>query len=219
MDFYDAHAHCIENQIGGFIIALEGEPHYGCSYNNSQVRSICKENSFMHVEYVTKDFNPTQSSVIKYHPRRERYSKEEIINDIRKKSPKIVIIDTLYNPFYHYGDYWEIVSSFKEVFFVLAHCGGYDIDDFIKIIDFNINVFTDFSLTQEYFGVVDNQAFLKIKNTMEYMLNNKKINRKILFGSDNPFYSQKKAYDYYFENGLIKMLNDNFLRLIDQANI
>lgn len=219
MDFYDTHAHIIENQKGGLIIALEGEPVYDNVYDNSEVHVICKNTAFLPVEYVGKSFHPTTTKIIKYHPRREGYSKDEIISDIKKREAKIVIIDTLYNPYFHYSDYWEIIRSAKEKFFILPHCGGYDIEDFIKIVDFNTNVYTDFSLTQEYLGVVTGAPYPKIQETMEYMLGNKKMNTRILFGSDNPFYSQQYALEYYKSKNMIELLNNNFENLLHQANL
>ena len=217
--FYDAHAHCIESQKGGFLIALEGEPIYEKTYNNIDIYNLNFNSNFIPVEYITKNFNQTSSQVIKYHARREKYTRDAIINDIDTRKAKIVIIDTLNTPYYDYRDYWEIVSSFKNIFFILAHCGGYDIDDFIKIIDFNRNVYTDFSLTLQYFGIVKNNPYIKIMNAMDYMLQNSKINKRILFGSDNPFYSQKEAYNYYYENGYMDLLNNNYLRLCDEADL
>lgn len=219
MDFYDSHAHSIEKQKGGFLIALEGEPRYEGILNNREVCDICLQTPFIPVEYVGKNFQSTATKVIKYHPRREGYSKEAIIDDISKREAKVIIIDTLFNPYYHYIDYWEIINSAKDRIFILPHCGGYDIDDFIKIVDFNKNVYTDFSLTQEYMGIVNGTPYRKIQDTMQYMLSNRKINPRILFGSDNPFYSQQLAFEYYERLNLIEMLNHNFERLLEEANL
>lgn len=221
MDFYDAHAHIVEEQKGGFVIALEGEPFLSRAYGNRDIHQICPSPEFIPVEYVRRDFDPTTTEVIKYHPKREGYSKEDIISDLRCRDAKAVIVDTLNSPFYSYSDYWEIVSSFKNITFILAHCGGYDIDDFIKVVDFNKNVYADFSYTQEYMGVVvpDSHAYPKIRDAMDHMLNNKRMNRKILFGSDNPFFSQRLAYEYYFDRGYIDLLNANFEELIDKTGI
>lgn len=221
MGFYDAHAHTVEEQKGGFVIALEGEPYLSRAFGNRDIHQICSDPGFIPVEYVRRDFNPTVTEVIKYHPKRECYSKEDIISDLRCRNARVVIVDTLNSPYYNYLDYWEIVSSFKDITFVLAHCGGYDIDDFIKVVDFNKNVYADFSYTQEYMGVVvpGSNAYAKISDAMDHMLNTKRINRKILFGSDNPFFSQRLAYEYYFDRGYIDLLNENFEELIDKTGI
>ena len=221
MDFYDAHAHTVEEQKGGFVIALEGEPCLSRAFGNKDIHKICLSAGFIPVEYVRKDFNPTITEVIKYHPKREGYSKEDIISDLKCRNAKVVIVDTLNSPYYNYSDYWEIVSSFKYITFVLAHCGGYDIDDFIKVVDFNRNVYADFSYTQEYLGVVlpNGNAYPKILDAMDYMLNTKRMKRKILFGSDNPFFSQRLAYEYYFDRGYIDLLNGNFEELINKTGL
>lgn len=218
--FYDAHSHIIEEQIGGFLIALEGTPLFKNTFSNVEVIKIANKNNMIPVEYVTNEFKEISSEVIKIHPRREKYTVAKIIEFLKEHNPKIVIIDTLNLPFFDYKDYWQIIMQNNNINFVLAHCGGYEIDDFIKILDFNENVYTDFSLTQEYFGIVDGKnIYKKIEESMNYIIDNKKLSEKLLFGSDNPFFSQKKAYNYYLKRDMIKKLNNNFEKLINKSNL
>lgn len=217
MEFYDAHAHCIKQQCGGFLIGLEGEPHFQNVMDNADVKKHSDTSSFVSAYYISSSFdNVADEKVLKYHPRREKYTVEKVIEDLKRRNCKICIIDTLNQPFWSYIDYWSIVSAFPNIHFLLSHAGGYDILEFIKILDFNRNVYMDFSMTQEYFGWCGNRVELTvISNAIDYCLNSEKLHRRILFGSDEPFFSQETAVNKYIT---YKYANDilvnNFKSLI-----
>jgi len=220
-DFYDAHAHIVENQRGGVLIALEGEPYFDGVLNNQEVIELeNKENYLFAVQYIRKEFNKTITDIVKYHPRREQYKPTEVINDIYNRKPKIVLIDTLNQPYWQPIDYWNIAIEFPNIQFVMCHAGGYDIYEFIKMTHFQENIWIDFSLTQEYFGWnndINKNRFI-IEN-IDYALNNKIIRKKILFGSDNLFFSQVKAYLKYKKLECDDILKDNFFRLLKAGGI
>lgn len=222
IEFYDCHSHFLENQKGGFIIALEGEPKFDKTYDNNEIIEVAnKYKELIPVQYVTKEFNDVVTEVIKYHPRREKYTPDEIIEDIYIKNPKLVIIDTLNEPYWKADDYWYIAQAVPEKIFLFPHSGGYLINDFVKICDFQSNVWLDFSLTQHYFGWVGNRTRLNYVNeAIEYALRHKKISQKILFGSDNTFFSQQEAVNKYMKLDNAKsFLIDNFYNLIEKSNI
>lgn len=95
--------------------------------------------------------------------------------------------------------------------------GGYDIINFIKILDFNKNVYCDFSMTQEYFGWCGDRTRLGVvADCIDYCLSNEKLSKKIMFGSDEPDFSQSKALERY--ESLPKsedFLINNYLELIN----
>lgn len=199
MEFYDAHAHCIQQQCGGFLIGLEGEPHFDGVMNNSDVYTYANISSFVGAYYISSSFDDVKNeAVLKYHPRREKYTAERVIKDLKRRNCRICIIDTLNQPFWSYMDYWSIVSEFPNIIFLLSHSGGYDILEFLKILDFNRNVYMDFSMTQEYFGWCGHRAELKtVSEAIDYCLNSEKLHHRILFGSDEPFFSQETAVKKY----------------------
>jgi predicted TIM-barrel fold metal-dependent hydrolase len=201
MIFYDSHAHCISRQYGGLLIGLEGEPGLSGFMDNEAVRLAVREypGRFLPCYYVTKEWNDVpDETILKYHPRREKYTAEEVMLDLRRRKCRICIIDTLNQPFWGYLDYWKIVSAFPKIQFILPHMGGYDIVDFIKILDFNKNAYCDFSMTQEYFGWCGPRPrFGHVADAIDYCLNNGKLNKKVLFGSDEPDFSQSMAVEKY----------------------
>lgn len=222
MDFFDVHAHQIENQCGGFIIALENENIYTDIFNNESIKEIENRSKLLFaVEYVTSKFQETEKSIVKYHPQREGYSLPLVEKDIVKRAPKICIIDTLNQPFWQPQDYWILARKFKHVQFLFAHSGGWDIMDFIRIAILEDNVWLDFSWTQEYFGWCGNgPKYQNIINTIEFAFSHKKLIKKIMFGSDNPFYSQNTAIEKYSKlSHYERFSKNNFLSLITNANI
>lgn len=200
MIFYDSHAHAIKNQTGGILIGLEGERLFEGFMRNTDIENAAKENSlFLPCYYVTKEWNEVpDETLLKYHPRREQYTADEVITDLKKRSCKLCIIDTLNQPHWGYLDYWRIVVAFPKINFIFPHMGGYDIIDFIKILDFNKNVYCDFSLTQEYFGWCGESPRLGgVADSIDYCLNHHKLSKKVLFGSDEPDFSQLCAMEKY----------------------
>lgn len=219
MTFYDDHAHCIKGQTGGILIGLEGDRLFEGFMRNSDVEKAVKTNSrFLGCYYVTKEFNDVpDETLLKYHPRREQYTADEVICDLRKRNCKICIIDTLNQPFWDYLDYWKIVATFPQIKFILPHMGGYDIIDFVKMLDFNRNVYADFSMTQEYFGWCGvRPSFRIVSDCIDYCLAHPKLSKKVMFGSDEPDFSQTAALRKYAS---LKNANDflvnNYINLIN----
>lgn len=212
-EFYDAHSHKIEKQKGGILINLDSLPEF--HINNEK----CK--NFFIADYINKSFKATSSKIIKYHPRLEKYSTSEVISDLEKREVKICIIDTLNLPFWQPIDYWNIAIKFSDIQFLFSHAGGYDIIEFIKICNFQKNVWLDFSMSQEYFGWCgNNQPLKQVCEAIDYALTSKLTNDKILFGSDNPFYSQECALNKYLKHkNSKKILKDNFEKLIERVNL
>lgn len=221
-DFFDVHIHCIGSERGGILIGLEGEPSYENTLNNSNLQKLIESrNDYYPAYYITKDFNEVPNeTILKYHPRREKYSSAEVIDDLQTRACKLCIIDTLYSPMWQPIDYYQVVTEYPNIFFILAHMGGYDIYDFVKILEFNKNVYADFSLTQEYFGWCGDRTPLNmVVDMINYCLNKDKLRKKVLFGSDYPFYSQRTAMEEYIKFPNINdILIGNFLTLINQIN-
>jgi len=221
MEFYDAHSHIIEEQSGGFLIALEGQPFYDGIPNNNNIIEYCKDKNLLFpVQYVSKSFNKTTTSVLKYHPQRENYEVFEVFRDIKNRKPKLIIIDTLGEPFWNVADYWKLIKACPDFNFILAHSGGWNIKDYIKIPIIEPNVWIDFSWTQHYFGWCgDEQALNQNIDVINYAMNHRRLKYKILFGSDNPFYSQETALDKYINIDNEDFLKNNFLKLINESKL
>jgi predicted TIM-barrel fold metal-dependent hydrolase len=222
IDFYDAHSHKLEDQKGGFLIALENEQIYKDVITNQNVLSFQDKSRLLFaVEYITRHFQSTQTEIIKYHPQREGYTPEEVTVDLLERNPKICIVDTLNQPYWSPSDYWKLVKLHRKTQFVLAHSGGWDIMEFIRIAVIEPNVWIDFSWTQEYFGWCGcNPRYQNIIHSINYGFNYKRTKGKILFGSDNPFYSQKCAVEKYMKlPGSEDFLKKNFFKLLEISNI
>lgn len=219
VEFYDCHAHCIKEQCGGILIGLEGAPFFEGTLSNENVFTLVNENpNYLGCYYITKEWNtPPNELCIKYHPRREKYTSDEVIADLSHRNCKLCVIDTLNQPYWSYLDYWKVIASYPSVTFILPHVGGYDILDFIKILDFNKNVYVDFSMTQEYFGWCGTRSKLPIvADCIDYVLGSNKLNNRVLFGSDEPFFSQNIALEKYLHyNSARKILTDNFENILN----
>lgn len=220
MKFFDAHAHCIKNQAGGILLGMEGEPYFEGTLTNRQVEMITQtDNRFHPAYYVGCDFGLVPDErILKYHPRREKYTSEEVIHDLERRACKLCIIDTLNQPYWQPLDYWKVVAANPDKYFILPHVGGYDIIDFLKILDFNKNVYVDFSMTQEYFGWCGSRPRLAIiADGIDYCLNSPKLSKRVLFGSDEPFFSQELALQKYNTYTCAEdVLVNNYQELIDK---
>jgi hypothetical protein len=204
---------------GGFFISLEGFPVFDGIPDNKKVfqRESTTNEMFVSVQYVTNIFCETETDVVKYHPRREGYSSDLVIRDIAKRNPRACIIDTLNVPSWNINDYWAIATKYPNIQFLFAHSGGYDIIEFLKASDFLPNVWLDFSLTQHYFGWCGNKPRLShVTDAIEWSFCSEKISKKILFGSDEPFFSRATALDMYLAKGLVEKMNVNFGTLLDK---
>lgn len=216
MEFYDCHAHQIGKQKGGLIIAIENE----CVgkmpvFSNAEIRNLEVPDGFVKVEYVTKNFDWTNSAVVKYHPRYEKYTSLQVIHDLKERKPKAVVIDTLNEPNWTPNDYWMVARSFPKIQFLFSHSGGYDINKFMEMCHFSKNIWIDFSYIQNYFGIVGSKSkYWLIEDTMRYALNSD-FKDKILFGTDYPEFSQALALEWYDNNGYVDKLNHNFERFYD----
>ena len=214
---YDAHIHNKNIEKGGFIVGLEGQPVFEGTLNNEEALQLHAPNdryiAFYYVknQYIKKEIG---FEYLKYHPRREKYIPEEIIDSIKINCPKAVMIDTLNEPFWNAYDYWKIAKSFPNVPFIFAHAGGYLINEFIKICHFQPNVWIDFALTHTTLGCLGNEekGLPYINQAIKYALNSSFKNR-ILLSSDYPFFDQKAVFEYYSE--YIDLLNENFVSLLD----
>lgn len=213
---YDAHIHNQNHEEGGFIIGLEGTPVYEGTLNNDEVLALHDpDDGYIAFYYVSKEEcigNRIEQSYLKYHPRREHYSPDDIIRSIRDSSPRCVIIDTLNEPFWVPYDYWNIAKIFSEIPFVFAHAGGYLINDFVKICHFQPNVWIDFSLTHTILGHYGDErtGLAYIDQAIKYSLHSPFRNR-VLLASDYPFYDQDDVFRYYSEYS--DLLNENYMCL------
>jgi hypothetical protein len=219
MIFYDDHAHQIKNQAGGILVALEDDKDAQVSLNNKEVEfAVRQNNNYLGCYYITKVRNEVpDETLLKYHPRREQYTADEVICDLRTRHCKICIIDTLNQPQWGYLDYWKVVAAFPKIKFILPHMGGYDIVDFVKILDFNKNVYCDFAMTQEYFGWCGfRPRYSVVADSIDYCLCHQKLNKKVMFGSDEPYFSQQIALEKYLTlPNAEDLLVNNYLTLIN----
>lgn len=220
--FYDAHIHRKNKESGGFLIGTEGEPELEDTLNNEKVLALhAPENMYVSFYYVTKVeccLEKVGWKYLKYHPRREQYTPEQVIRSVRLNTPEAVIIDTLNEPYWQPYDYWTIARQFPEVPFVFAHSGGYLINEFIKICHFQSNVWIDFSYTHTLLGKLGGKVIglPYINQAIEYSLNAPFGNR-VLLGSDFPFCNQDDVFGYY--ERYIDNLNSNFTVLFNKINI
>lgn len=217
--FFDAHIHqkCHEN--GGFIVGLEGNPFFEGTLNNEEALALHNpQNQYISFYYVNKKdlFQLISHPYLKYHPRREKYTVQDVICSIKKNHPKCVMIDTLNEPYWVSYDYWKIAREFPDLPFIFPHSGGYLINEFIKICHFQKNVWLDFALTQTTLGHLGNPKteLAYINEAIHYSLNSSFQNR-ILMSSDFPFFSQEDVVNFYIKKDKISLLNENFLNLLE----
>lgn len=215
MFFYDAHLHNKSLEAGGFVIGLE-TGYYDDTLSNEQVLLLHSiEKKYIGFYYVAKREikQLITHKYLKYHARLEKYSPDEVMDSIYLNQPRAVIIDTLNEPDWVPYDYWKIVRRFPKIPFILAHAGGYAVNEFIKIGNIQKNVWLDFSLTHSVLGKYGAQNGLDyIHQAIRFGLNHN-FKDRILFGSDFPFYSQNQIFDYY--RNKIDMLNSNFETLVE----
>jgi predicted TIM-barrel fold metal-dependent hydrolase len=222
MIFHDAHSHRLLAQAGGLFIGLEGQPVFADTITNAQAFALEDKSKLRFaVEYVTQAAEVGTHPLLKYHPRREHYSPPFVVASLRRSRPQLCVIDTLNQPFWQPLDYWGIAREFREIQFIFCHAGGYDILDFLKMADFTPNVWLDFSLTQEYFGWAGPRPKLRhVSDCIDYGLQFERIKRKVLFGSDEPFFSQSLALERYLKLPDQKLfLTENYVALLQSARL
>lgn len=215
IEFYDSHTHRDENQSGGFLIAIEHEVNNGFRYLTNA--EVLRSKKFIPVQYISSKFTATKTRAVKYHPKFEKYSPSEVMEDLRTRQPRLAIIDSLNEPDWLPPDYWKIAQNFPDIRFLFAHAGGMSIFEFRKILLFNRNVLVDFSLTQSYFGAFDSEPRHRVSFVIETifeMLAAEEINSRILFGSDAPDFDSRRLIESYIEKKIpTKIYRENFLRL------
>lgn len=217
---YDGHIHHKHKENGGFIVGLEGTPFFKGTLSNKEALALHDpDNKYVSFYYVTDSEKNTvfPHKYLKYHPRRERYTSQQVIDSIKKNDPKCVMIDTLNEPFWTPYDYWEIARVYPDRKFVFAHSGGYLINDFIKICHFQKNVWIDFALTHTTLGRFGNKetGLPYIDQAIRYAASSVFADR-VLMSSDYPFFSQEDVFSYYSEMGKADLLNQNFLALLEE---
>lgn len=220
MLFYDAHLHQPGAEAGAFLVGLEGLPFFSGTMTNQDVLRLHdpahKIFSFYYV--VKQEVNQNLlHPLLKYHPRREKYTLNQVIESIGKNNPAAVMIDTLNEPFWVPYDYWELARVFPELPVIFPHAGGYLVNDFIKICHFQRNVWIDFSLTHTVLADFGKKpkGLPYIYDAIEYSLHSP-FKDRILLGSDNPFYNQEQVVEFYRREGFLDLLNRNFLNLSNQ---
>lgn len=220
MKFYDSHIHCPGRESGGLIVGLEGTPWFDGILHNDEAEAVAKANpAYKFFRYMTQveamqgaDCAISHGMLLKYHPRREKYTPDEMISSIRTLQPRAVMIDTLNEPGWVAYDYWKVCRAFPDLTFILPHAGGYLINDFVKICHFQPNVWIDFTLTHTNFGGISKNPLPYVDQAIAYALNSPFRNR-VLMGSDLPFFDQMDVVRYYERLGKLDMLNENFERL------
>lgn len=218
--FFDAHLHKKGSESGGFYIGLEGTPFFEGVFNNEQALSYhSPEKNCISFLYIRKEdlYNNIDFKFLKYHPRRENYTVDEVIKSIELLEPRCVIIDTLNEPYWRSYDYWNVAIKFPDVIFIFAHSGGYLINDFLKICHFQRNVYIDFALTHTVLGKYGDKkkGLFYIHSGIKYALNSV-FRDRILLSSDTPFFSQNEVIKYYKKMKVIKLLNKNFISLMEK---
>jgi len=222
--YCDSHMHEVGTQESGFLIALDGAI-IGEGYLNNEVQAVAKQNNLIPVQYVTSElgFN-YETKIVKYHPRIEKYTCEEVNQHIRQYSPKAVIIDTLNQPYWKPDDYWKLAMEHPKTQFLFAHAGGFDIVDFVKIVMFQKNAWIDFSHTQHYFGwCAMRNALPLVVQHIDYALKEDRVYNKLLFGLDNTNKIKvdcDAAISKYEEFGSCNLvLKDNFYKFLEQSKL
>ena len=225
MTFYDSHIHCPGEESGGFIVGLEGTPWFDGILHNAEAEAVAKASpAYKFFRYVTREEALAEDAcrvvcgqLLKYHPRREKYTPEEVVASIRALQPRAVMIDTLNEPGWVAYDYWKVARAFPDLTFIFPHAGGYLINDFIKICHFQSNVWIDFTLTHTNFGGISSNPLPYVDQAIAYALKAPFRNR-VLMGSDLPFFNQMAVVAYYERLGALDMLNENFERILGILN-
>lgn len=195
--FHDAHAHVVEHQRGGFLIALEGEPVLSYMLSNHQVLAMeDRARLLLAVPYVRHDDHDSAGAhpVVKFHARREGYTPDWVAENLGRHPRRIALVDTLNSADWEPRSYLDLAKQFPGTQFLFCHAGGYDILEFLKIARFVPNAWIDVSATQEIFGWIDGASTLPtITDAIGHAFAEPRIARKLMFGSDNPGFRQADA--------------------------
>lgn len=224
IEYFDCHMHELNQEEGGFLIALDGRRGSKGGYSNKEVQSIAsKKANTIPVQYVDYRFCQTETPVVKYHPRREGYTPMAVVLDIKKRSPQIIIIDTLNQPDWVPNDYWHIAKEFPDILFLFSHAGGFDMLHFLNIAMYQPNVWIDFSFVQHLFGMCGKNTPLKyLCELMEYALTDERLFKKLMLGTDNmredADLSQEVLEVYQQYNSFEAVVSKNYLGFVSCLN-
>lgn len=215
---FDAHIHHKNHENGGFLIGLEGKPVFNGTLTNSEVLAFHRpEDNYFSFYYITASDidNLYEHKLLKYHPRRERYSPDQVSKSIGNNHPMAVIIDTLNEPYWTAYDYWKIARDNADTPIIMAHSGGYLINDFIKMCHFQPNVWIDFALTHTTLGKLGDldEGLGYVNDAIKYALHSP-FRNKILLSSDYPFFDQDAVFEYYKDYH--ELLNGNYLTFVKE---
>jgi len=220
-EFDDAHCHQPGDAVGGFVIALEGEPYFPGTVPNAEIGEFHDPSrKRIAVPYAGAGAE-LEGSIMKYHPRREGYDPGWVDADIRRFDRRLVLIDTLNAVHWAPRDYFDLALAHPRVTFVMCHAGGYDILEFVKMCRFVGNVWLDFSVTQHEFGWVSGErspAF--VGDLIDHALHERRTAPRILFGSDFPLLQQLDAVERMLAsvNDPGPFLTENFERLLESLD-
>ena len=221
MLFFDSHLHNKGKESGGFIIGTEGKlpppPNFKILTNTEvlALQDVSKNYYSFYYVQISELNKIIQHPYLKYHPRRENYKIQEVNDHIKICQPSAVIVDTLNEPYWKPQDYWKLAAENAQIPFVFAHAGGYAINEFLKICNFQKNVWIDFSFTHTFFkcyGENESSGLPYVKQAIYYALHSSFKNR-ILFGTDYPFIDQSEVVKFYEK--YLDLLNENFLNLVE----
>lgn len=216
---FDVHSHKIENQEGGFILSIEGEPSVPGASNYSQLKNMQFNKNYFIVPYLHSLNDYLDENIIYIHPRRNRFQSIEVENYLYESKSSLVIIDTFSSFFWDVQEYFHILTKFPEKKFLLAHGGGYRIRDFVELCRYKPNAYIDFSATHEIFGCVQGKKELDCGTSalILHALHEPRIKNKVLFGSDNPEFSQTLAYEFYqgLSGKFVNLMRENYLNLLE----
>ena len=223
--FHDVHAHAIQHQRGGFLIALEGEPVLSYMQSNRQIlEQEDRSRLLLAVPYV-RNVPPEQGidhPVVKYHARREGYSPEWVSADIARHARRLALVDTLNAIDWEPRCYLDLARAHPKTQFLFCHAGGYDILQFLKMARFVPNVWIDFAATQDIFGWASGRSnFPAITDAMDHAFAEPRIARKVLFGTDIPEWDQLAGVRQAVERlcDPHPYLAGNFERLVEIAGL
>lgn len=219
---FDSHLH--QPVCEGLLIGIEGNPRISGLISNTDLFEIHKKGIFS-AWYVTREEiqkTITKKEILKFHPRREKYTPEEVVVCIELNQPRLVIFDTLNYPFWEPSDYFKIARKFPETVFLLAHSGGIQMNSFVPELILS-NVYFDFSATMIIFEIF--RAARRRKNdfltsAIKTLVSNPEARKRLLFGTDAPMYSRRDTLKAYKKFGMRrKELDANFLRFLDEVGL
>ncbi len=215
---FDVHAHQVQHQTGGLLLSIEGQPSVPGGVSYKEMLEMETSSLFYKVPYLY-DLNQYQNEKLIYiHPRRNHFVPQQVAHFLKQASCKLVVLDTFSSFFWSVQDYYELINSFKNKTFLLAHGGGYQAREFAQLARFTTNTFIDFSATQEIFGCVDGNKNLScgVLEVILHAIEEPRLRKKLLFGSDNPEFDQLKAMQFYkkIDSEIFNLFDENFQRMM-----